>query len=44
MPLVGIIAKRREIQAIKKEINGKDVEIVEITIDSIKNVRNIGFE
>ena len=44
MPLVGIIAKRKEIQAIKKEINDKNIEIVEITKDSIKNVRNIGFE
>lgn len=44
MPLVGVIAKRKEIQAIKKEIKGKEIEIVEITKDSIKNVRNIGFE
>lgn len=44
MPLVGIIAKRREIQAIKKEIKGRNIEIIEITKESIKNVRNIGFE
>ena len=44
MPLVGIIAKRREIQAIKKEIKDKNIEIIEITKESIKNVRNIGFE
>lgn len=44
MPLVGIIAKRKEIQAIKKEIKDKNIEIVEITKDSIKNVRNIRFE
>ena len=44
MPLVGIIAKRREIQAIKKEIKNKNIEIIEITKESIKNLRNIGFE
>lgn len=44
MPLVGIIAKRREIQAIKKEIKEKNIEIIEITKESIKNVRNIVFE
>ena len=30
MPLVGIVAKKREIQAIKKEIKEKKIEIVEI--------------
>ena len=44
MQLVGIIAKRREIQAIKKEIKEKNIEIIEITKESIKNVRNIRFE
>ena len=44
MQLVGIIAKRREIQAIKKETKGKNIEIIEITKQSIKNLRNIRFE
>ena len=44
MPLVGIIAKKREIQAIKKEIERKDIEIIEITKESIKNIKNIKFE
>lgn len=43
MPLVGIIAKKRESQAIKKEIKGK-IEIIEITKESIKNLKNIKFE
>lgn len=43
MPLVGIIAKKRECQAIKKEIKGK-IEIIEITKESIKNLKNIKFE
>lgn len=44
MPLVGIIAKKKDIEAIKKEIKGKNVEIIEITKDSIKNFKNIKFE
>ena len=36
MPLVGIVAKKREIQAIKKEIKGKNIDIIEITKESIK--------
>lgn len=43
MPLVGIIAKKREVEAIKKELKGKNVELVEITKDSIKNLKNIKF-
>ena len=41
MPLVGIVAKRRDIQAIKKEIREKSIEIVEITKQSIENIKNI---
>lgn len=44
MPLVGIIAKKRDIQAIKKEIKGKNIEIVEITKESIKNIRNVKLD
>lgn len=44
MPLVGIIAKKKDIEAVKKEIKGKKVEIIEITKDSIKNLKNIKFE
>ena len=44
MPLVGIIAKKRDIQAIKKEVQGNNIEIIEITKESIKNIRNIRFE
>ena len=43
MSLIGIIANRREIQAISKEVK-EDVEIIEITRQSIKNIRNIKFE
>ena len=44
MPLVGIIAKKKDIEAIKKEIKGKNIEIIEITKESIKNLKNIKFE
>lgn len=44
MPLVGIVAKNKEIQAIRKEIKGNNIEIIEITKESIKNIRNIKFE
>ena len=44
MPLIGIIAKKREAQLINKELKGKDIKIIEITKESIKNVKNISFE
>lgn len=44
MPLIGIIAKKRDIQAIKKEIEKNNTEIIEITKESIKNLKNIKFE
>ncbi len=44
MPLVGIIAKKKDIKAIKKDIKEKSKEIIEITNESIKNIKNIKFE
>ena len=44
MPLVGVIAKKRDVEAIKKEIKEKNVEIIEITKESIKNIKNIKFD
>ena len=44
MPLVGIIAKKKDVQAIRKEIKGKNIEIIEITKESVKNIKNIRFE
>ena len=44
MPLIGIIAKKRDIQAIKKELQESDIKIIEIAKEKIKNVKNIGFE
>ncbi len=44
MPLVGIIAKKRDIQAIRKELQNKEIEFIEITQNSVKNIKNINFE
>lgn len=44
MPLIGIIAKKKDIQAIKSEISNSNIEIIEITGESIKNVKNIKFD
>lgn len=44
MPLVGLIAKKKDIQIIKKEFQGAGLEIIEITPDSIMNIKNVKFE
>lgn len=44
MPLVGMIAKKKDIQIIKKELQGTGLEIIEITVESIKNIKNVKFE
>ena len=44
MPLVGIIAKKRDVLAIKRELPNCNVDIIEITKDSIKNIKNVVFD
>lgn len=44
MPLIGIIAKKRDIQRINNKLKESDIKIIEITKESIKNVKNISFE
>ena len=44
MPLVGIIAKKKDILAIKKDLEKENIDIIEITRDSIINMKNIKFE
>jgi len=44
MPLIGVVAKKKEIQAIRREIKEKNIEIIEITKKSIKNIKNIKLE
>lgn len=44
MPLIGIVAKKKDIQAIKNEFKESNVEIIEITKQCVKNLKNIKFE
>ena len=44
MPLIGIIAKKRDVQRINKELKESNIKIIEITKESIKNVKNISFD
>lgn len=44
MPLIGIIAKKNDVEEIKRELKKDNIEIFEITKESIKNIRNIKFE
>ena len=44
MLIVGIVAKKKDIQAIKKDIKDNNIEIIEITKESIKNINHIKFE
>ena len=44
MPLIGIIANKKDIKAIKNSIQKNNIEIVEITKDSIENIKNIKFD
>ena len=44
MPLVGIIAKKRDIQAIKKELAEYEVEIIHLNKEALKNMKNIIFK
>lgn len=44
MSLIGIVAKKKDVQAIRKELKEKDIEIIEITKESVKNLKNIIFE
>lgn len=44
MPLIGIIAKKKDFQLIKKEIRSKEIEIIEITENAIENLKNIQFD
>ena len=37
MPLVGIIAKKREFQAIKKELQDCNIELIHLNKKTIKN-------
>ncbi len=44
MSLIGIIAKKKDVEAIKKEIRESNIEIVQISEKSIKNIKNVKFQ
>ena len=44
MSLIGIVAKKKDIQLIKKEIDTNKIELIEITKESIENLKNIKFD
>lgn len=44
MSLVGIVAKNKDICEIKKALKNRNIEIIEITKESIKNIKHIKFE
>lgn len=44
MPLIGIVAKKKDTHAIRKELSKNSIEIIQITKDSIDNIKNIQFE
>ena len=44
MSLIGIVAKKKDIKAIKKEIYEKSINFIEINKESMKNLKNIKFD
>lgn len=44
MPLIGIIANKKDIKAIKNSIQKNNIKIIEITKESIENIKNIKFD
>ena len=44
MPLVGIIAKKRDFQSIKKELQDCNIELIHLNKETIINVNKIFFE
>ena len=43
MPLIGIVAQKREVKDIKRKLGDK-YELIELTNESIKNLKNIKFD
>lgn len=44
MPLIGIIGKKRDVQLIQRDFEDANIEMIQITRDSISNIKNIKFE
>ena len=44
MPIIGISGKNRDIQTIKKQFKNTNIEIIQISENSINNIKNIRFD
>ena len=44
MPIIGISGKNRDIQTIKKQFKNTNIEIIQISENSIDNIKNIRFD
>lgn len=44
MLFIALIAKKKDVQSIKKDIKEKEIEIIEIKENNIENLKNIKFE
>ena len=44
MLFIGLIAKKKDVQSIRKDIKEKEIEIIEIKENNIENLKNIKFE
>ena len=44
MLFIGLIAKKKDVQSIKKDIKEKEIDIIEIKENNIENLKNIKFE
>ena len=42
MPLIGIVARKKDIKDIKRKL-GENYELIELNSESIKNLKNIKF-
>ena len=43
MPLIGIVARKKDIKDIKRKL-GENYELIELNNESIKNLKNIKFD
>ena len=43
MPLIGIVARKKDIKDIKRKL-GENYELIELNSESIKNLKNIKFD
>ena len=44
MLFIGLIAKKKDVQSIRKDIKEKEIQIIELKENNIENLKNIKFE